>query len=87
MRAAASIAVKCVPLNAPGKYCMIDPPSGAPGLMEIVRTHIVSSDPSMGISTRLGHSYCRPRRPAEVKLDAEVQVFISGEVQIPMANS
>ena len=41
----------------------------------------------VGMATRLGHSYWRPRRPACVKLLACVQLVRLGEVKIPMVNS
>ena len=41
----------------------------------------------VGMETRLGHSYWRPRRPAWVKLLACVQLVRLGEVKIPMVNS
>lgn len=56
MRAALSMGVKCVPLKSPGKYSWIEPPRGAPGFMEMARTQAVVP-PSIGISTKLGHSY------------------------------
>lgn len=42
---------------------------------------------SMGMESRLGHSYWRPRRPACVKLEAWDHVLRSGEVKMPMTNS
>ena len=38
----------------------------------------------VGIWTRLGHSYWRPRRPEWLKLEAWVQLLRSGEVKKPM---
>ena len=85
--------MKCVPLKLPGKYCVIEPPSGAPGLMETRRTYMFSGAKladerakgtealrMVGIGTRLGHSYWSPRRPAWVKLLACVQLVRLGEV-------
>lgn len=94
MRVAESIGVNTVPLKVPGKYCVMEPPSGAPGLMLMARRYI---DPveakledskgsatealvSMGIETRFGHSYCRPSSPWWLKLEACVQFLRLGEV-------
>ncbi len=60
---APSMASKCVPLKDTVKYCVMDPPSGAPGLILIAIRCIEELEPSIAIETRLGHSYWRPRRP------------------------
>ena len=98
---AASAAVKYVPLKVPGKYWLMLPPSGAPGLMLICKIYISSLEAklvgskglgieaflSMGTETRLGHSYCRPKSPACVKLEACVQLIKFGDVKMPITKS
>lgn len=72
--------VKCVPLKVPGKYWDMEPPRGAPGLIEICINHIVWSDTELsvgeevevelktGISIMFGHSYWIPSNPEWLKL-------------------
>ena len=42
---------------------------------------------SIGMETRFGHSYWRPRIPAWVKFEAWVQFTRLGDVQKPMVKS
>ena len=77
------------------------PTKGATGLMLICIMYISSVEAkllgsrgsgieaflSMGMETRFGHSYCRPNRPACVKLEAWVQFVRFGEVKMPMTKS
>ena len=84
-----------MPLNRPGKYWVVEPPRGAPGLMLIMRMYIEGSVEakldgdrgsiavaflSTGMGTRAGHSHWRPAKTVSEKFEACVQVVRSGDV-------